>query len=379
MTAPRFPAYDIKTFPTEGVAAPSAPYIAMLEKWEPITDLCGGTIQMRKAGRRWLPIETRESPSGYEARLKRSYLYGALTDTVQKLVAKPFARPITVAGDIPEQLEAIQGNADLEGRDLTQFSRNVFADALKYGLSHVLVDFPTNGGALTLAEERRLGQRPYFAHIQAQDLFAWKVGQGSDGAHKVTEIRFRERAVEYGPNFEELEANFIRVIDEEGYQRWRKEDGKDWTLIEEGTHSFGRVPLATFYTQRVDFMEGTPPLEDLAWLNIAHWQSHSDQRNILRFARVGILFASGLSEEEIESGISIGPSQLVHSTNPDAKLQYVEHTGKAIQSGENDLASLEKRMEVLGLSPLVERTAGSTATGRALDESRQISRRGYVA
>tara|TARA_R110000823_G_scaffold105276_1_gene223630 strand:- start:78 stop:788 length:711 start_codon:yes stop_codon:yes gene_type:complete len=120
-------------------------------------------------------------------------------------------------------------------------------------------------------------------------------------------------------------------------------------------------------------MTADPPFEDLAWLNLAHWQSLSDQRNILRFARMPLLYQFGISEEEIESEITIGPSQLIRSINPDAKMGYVEHGGRAIESGDKDLRNLEAQMEVMGLQPLISKTGGATATGRALDESRTHS------
>jgi hypothetical protein len=99
----------------------------------------------------------------------------------------------------------------------------------------------------------------------------------------------------------------------------------------------------------------------------------SDQRNILRFARIGILFASGVSEEEVEGGFSVGPSNMFVSTNPDAQLRYVEHTGRAIGAGEDDLVRLEERMEVLGLQPLIRNQGNVTATARSMDEARTHS------
>lgn len=64
---------------------------------------------------------------------------------------------------------------------------------------------------------------------------------------------------------------------------------------------------------------------------------------------------------------------MISSTNPDAKLNYVEHSGAAIGAGEKDLRSLEERMEVLGLQPLMQSTGNVTATARAMDEARQHS------
>jgi hypothetical protein len=96
----------------------------------------------------------------------------------------------------------------------------------------------------------------------------------------------------------------------------------------------------------------------------------SDQRNILRFARVGILFGAGFTDEEIERGVYVGPSQMITSTNAAAKLQYVEHNGQSIKAGADDLDALEQKMEVLGLQPLITRSAKSTATGKVIDENR---------
>tara|TARA_R110002012_G_scaffold60605_2_gene158562 strand:+ start:6876 stop:8276 length:1401 start_codon:yes stop_codon:yes gene_type:complete len=349
----------------------SKAYTEMARRWDLIEDLLGGTLAMRDAQQKWLPQETQESPLAYRARLDRSYLYGAFTDTVKKLSAKPFSKPVDAKEGLTPQLEDIADDADLNGRDITSFARDIFEDGITYGLAHILIDYPAIGAGLNLAEERATGARPYFVRIKPTDLIAWQSTKQADGTEVVTQIRFKENRIEVD-GFEEKVVEYIRVITETEWQLWREKDG-DWLLAEEGLHSFGEVPLATFYTARDGFMSARPPLEDLAWLNLAHWQSLSDQRNILRFARMGILFASGFSEEEIEGGVTIGASQLTASTNPDAKLSYVEHSGNAIGAGEADLSKLEARMEVLGLQPLVASTGNATATARALDEAKTHS------
>ena len=353
------------------VDAESNAFSEMARRWDLIEDLLGGTLAMRDAQKKWLPQENQETPLAYRARLDRSYLYGAYSDTVKKLSAKPFSKPVDVTGGLNPQLEDIALDADLNGRDITAFSRMIFEDAVTYGLAHILVDYPAVGGGLNLAEERASGARPYFVRIKPSDLIAWHTTKTADGTERVTQIRFKEsRVVTEG--FEEKVVEYIRVITENEWQSWRQEDG-NWYLESEGMHTFGAVPITTFYTVRDGFMTARPPLEDLAWLNLAHWQSLSDQRNILRFARMGILFASGFSEEEIENGVTIGASQLTASTNPEAKLQYVEHSGSAIGAGEEDLTKLEERMEVLGLQPLVASTGNATATARAMDEAKTHS------
>lgn len=361
----------------DGVAKPTDAYYGMLPKWQLIDDLMGGTLRMREAGRTWLPMEDRETAHNYDNRLQRSYLYGAFKDTIQKLSAKPFSKPVATSGDLPEQMQDMIDNIDYRKRDLTQFARLIFEDGLKYGLGHVLVDFPMTGGNLSLGAERAYGIRPYLCRIAPRDLIAWKTERQADGSEKLIQIRFIERRTEYVEGegqFGEEVNEYIRVIEPKRWELWKKQaDSEEYFKVDEGVHSFDGVPLATFYTAQDDYMTANPPLEDLAWLNLAHWQSLSDQRNILRFARIGILFASGLDEEEIEQGVTVGASQLISSTNPEAKLQYVEHSGRAIGAGEDDLKRLEDRMEVLGLQPLVQTTGNNTATGRAMDEARTHS------
>jgi hypothetical protein len=348
----------------------------MAAAWELISDLRGGTRAMRRAGTKWLPQEPREDHLAYQARLNRTYLYGAMSDTIKKLSAKPFSKPVVVKqGDtLPDQLAAIQKNANLGGKDLTQFCRSIFEDGVAWGLGHILVDFPATEGAITtLAEERASGVRPYFVRISPRNIIGAESSVQLDGSLRVTRLRYFEDGVDTEDNAEKPRRD-IRVITPDAWELWQqKGDSKKYVLAKSGRHTFGRVPLVTFYTGQVGAMEAEPPLEDLAWLNLAHWQSMSDQRNILRFARVGILFGSGFTEEEYENGITIGPSNLVISTDPQADLKYVEHSGKAIGAGKEDLEALEARMEVLGLQPLMKATGGETATARAMGEARTHS------
>lgn len=354
------------------VAQTAIEYDRMAGHWPLLHDLMAGTYAMRMAAEQWLPKEPRETRGAYVNRLNRSFLYNAYSDTVEKLVSKPFSRPVSVQGEVSPPLDLIQEDVDMSGRDLTQLGRDVFRSLVVYGVAHVLVDFPKTEGVETLADERARQIRPTFIHVSPTNLIGWRTEKQANGRERLTQIRIMEKRIEAKGEFTEEEISYVRVITPDTFEVWRQsEDEEDkFTKVEEGTHSFGDVPLVSCYAQRTGFLTGHPPLLDLAQLNLAHWQSLSDQRNCLRFARVGLLFASGFSDEELENGISIGPNQLIAATNPDSKLTYVEHKGSAIKAGQDDLDALERRMETLGLQPLVQRTGSQTATGKAIDESR---------
>jgi hypothetical protein len=117
-------------------------------------------------------------------------------------------------------------------------------------------------------------------------------------------------------------------------------------------------------------MTGEPPLEDLADLNVAHWQSQSDQRNILHVARVPILHGAGFDED---TKITIGPSAMIRTSDPQSRLEYVEHSGSAIGAGDKDLQNIEFQMQTMGLQLLVPQPGGKSATGEIRDDAKERS------
>lgn len=343
------------------VSTPCNTYSEMITKWGLLHDLLNGTFQMRDAGETWLPREKHEEPKDYENRLDRSFLYEAFANTIEQLTAKPFSRPVTVQN--PGKLEGFQWEVNNEGQSLSQFAEEVFSCGITYGVVHILIDYPKSDAK---TKEDEVGLRPTFVLVKPPQLLGWR----ADGV-RLTEIRILEKRVEPDGEYGEKEGEYIRVYKTDVWELWKKE-GDSWSKVEEGAHSFGDVPLVTYYVKKSKFMMGDPPLEGLAHLNVAHWQSLSDQRNILRFARCGLIFAKGFQEEDMESLI-ISPNRVIKTSVVEADLKYVEHSGQAIGAGEEDLKRLEERMETLGLKPLLERTAHSTATGKAIDEGRTNS------
>lgn len=354
-------------------------YDRMAGRWELLHDLLGGTLAMRSAGAKWLPREPAESTEAYDTRLKRSVLYEAFKDAVERLAGKPFEEAISLE-NVPERLSYLEDDADGAGQSLTELGRNLFEDLATYGLAHVLVDFtrmPQNEGGTraTIADERVAGARAIFARIAPPDLIGWRTVSPPIGPPALEQIRIRERHEVPAGTYLVEETDRIRALSPGGWSLWEMDpQGKDWIQIDEGALTFGSIPLVTIYAERIGFLQADPPLERLAWLNLAHWQSMSDQRNILRFARFALLFLKGLTDEDMEKQLEIGPTQAIRTKSREADGKYLEHSGAAIEAGRKDLEDLERRMEVLGLTPFFPRTAkGVTATVAGIAESRNVS------
>jgi hypothetical protein len=343
----------------------------MNEVWRMIEDLNGGTEAMRDAGIQWLPREKREAPRDYERRLERTFLYGGYESGKGRILSKPFSRPVTIEGDLPKALDGIESDVDLEGTSLTSFARKWMENALDYGVSHVLVDYPITGEGTTLSDKRERKIRPYFIHVTPRDLIGWR-SEKSGGERVLTQVRIREVRVEADGAFGEKEVEYIRVITPGKWELYRKTDERNYVPAGEGDMDIGVIPLVTLNLRSTGFMTARPVLEKLAWKNIEHWQSSSDQNNILKVVRFATMIAKGFDKKDLPK-IVIGPHHSIRTTDKDAHVGFVEHTGKGVDAGWKHIERLEEQMEILGLRHLVKRTQNSTATGKAIDESQANS------
>lgn len=349
------------------VATPHPDVAAMESLWPLPRALYAGTKAMRAAGQMFLPKEAAESDDAYRARLERTTLFNAFAKTVQDMAGRVFAKEIQYGESVPQAIKDWSENIDLTGRHLNVFASDVFKDAMQVGLAHILADSPVENVGVTRATQGR----PYLVHLRAEDFIGWTHETTSDGL-RLTSIRFHETVEELDETgMHVVRVPQIRVLLIGAWQVWRKTDKKaEWKLFEEGRRGIEEIPLATVYLARTGFMIGKPPLQDLADLNVTHWQSSSDQRNILHVARVPILFGAGFPED---APIVIGSSSMTRASDPGSTLSYVEHSGAAIGSGRDDLKDLEFQMQAMGLQLLVSQP-GQSATGEVRDDVKENSR-----
>lgn len=345
--------------------------------------LMGGTAAMRKAAKKYLPQEPQESGEAYDIRLSRTFLFNGFAKTVRDMAGKVFAKPIGIGEDMPAEFERYAENIDLSGRNLDVFAHTVFVDALAEGISYILVEMEPavvdEGGqpvSITRAQEREMGRRPWMVHIRARDMLGWR-SEIVNGVDVLRQVRFLEVVTEDDGDFGETEIEQVRVFTRgpggvtlDVYRKTGKADvngSQEWVIHDSTRLTINEIALCPVYVARTGFMSGTPPLKDLAELNLAHWQSQSDQRNILHVARVPILFGAGFEEG---TSLTVGASSMVISSDPASKLSYVEHSGAAIAAGREELKDLEHQMQALGLELLIPRPGGQTATGAAIDQAR---------
>ena len=355
------------------VATPTSAYQQMAAHWKLPATLMGGTLAMRATGTTYLPKMPKEDESVYRDRLNASTLFNGYGRTVRLLAGRPFSRPV-VLGQTREELAQMARDVDLAGRDLTAFARDLLTDMVIYGKAHLLVDFPEQPNPeqpANLAQERDLRLRPYFVQLSPEALIGWK-GRRFGGVEQLEHLRIKETTVEVDQEWGEQRVERMRVIYPDHFDLYRY-DGKGWVPERQGVPiTLGTVALVTIYGQRTGFLTCKPPLEDLAFLNLRHWQSQSDQDNILHVVRVPLLFFAGFSEKDLGM-VAIGPNRAIYHQKTDAQVSFVEHSGAGIAAGRQDTQDLEARMAVMGADLLVRRPGNETATAKAIDTAESIS------
>jgi hypothetical protein len=369
------------------VDTPIAAYREMVERWALPDALLGGTLTMRAESSTYLPQEPGETVQAYAIRVGRSMLFNAYRDSIVGLGERPFAEAVSLGEGASEQLTDFVEDVDGEGRTMNDFSRELLRDGINRGVSGILVDFPPAPPDLTLEQEQRLGLRPFWSHVPSTRVIGWR-SERYRGEETLTQLRITENVVvpvdEYGEKTVARVREYRRRLpteeneaDDEGetfWVLWEKGDDDEWHPVDGGPVTLNVIPFVPFYTNRTGFLTGLPPLEDLAWKNLEHFQSSSDQRHILRFARAPLLFGSGFADDELQGRVEIGASRMLKAKNPSAKLSYVEHEGRAIESGEKDIRRLKEEMVVLGMKPLLLNRPGTvTATASAIEEVEETS------
>ena len=339
---------------------------------KPIRALMGGTAAMRKAGKTYLPQWPQEEDAAYQNRLTTSTLLPVLRETVGQMVGRVFFRDIDTERVAPELLPLL-GNIDLKNNALPVFCAAWFADALAYGAAYAVVDYPqTDGGNRTLADDKARGLRPYCVLVRNEDVLGFR-SEERGGVEVCTQFRYRQLINVSDGEFGDKTVEQINVLEPGRIRRYLK--GNDsWELDSESVMTAGGalldfVPVVEFTPERSGFFAGRPPLLELAHLNIKHWQSQSDQDNITHYVRVPLLAYSG--GEDIQAVTAAAGNMI--ALGSEGSLQYVEHSGAAIQAGVAALEKLESDMQAAG-AKLLTRTKLALTDSQARDEQgREVS------
>jgi len=328
-------------------------------------DVLEGEDQVKSKNTLYLPMPSGMTEAEYDAYQTRAaftnYTARAL-DAMLGLVGKK--KPVLIA---PEPLHDLEDDITMTGVSLDSFAMDCLYETLAVGRGGVLVDYPEIvTPSLSVAEAEEDDNRPYFVLFKAKDILDWR--EGRVGNRRVlTYVKLRESFEEpVGPYSTEVK-NRIRVlrIDDDGYcvfevhEPVEGEDGKiSFVIRDEATKKYvyqAGVPIRYIPFVFLGPMRNTasvqrPPLLDMAFLNIHHYQASADRNHAVHWADLPtpVFFGNLLTEDGgVATSVKLGPTSAINlATGGDAK--YLEMMGHGIQPTKELMAEYTDAMAMLG-------------------------------
>ena len=357
----------------------------MMKGWEIMKAVTEGTEYLRENSEAFLPLEPREDYTAYMARVNRAVFSPFTQRLIRAATGLVLRKPITLTGD-PYWTEMFKMDVDGCKSDLDEYARRILMCSITYGQSNILVDYPAPSGAVSLAEERAQDRRPYWIEVDPNNLYGWRLDRESNYGNLI-QVRLAEKAVLPDGDFGEKVFEQIRVIEPGKYRVFRKTDqidemydladnsyagefdaqttGEEYKEGESGEFSLGEIPLVTVYSGKTENLVSKPPLLDIAYLNLAHFQRQADLIHSLHVASQPMLVMEGYDDQTKDVAISVNYAM---ATQPGNKVYYVEPASSAFDAQSAEIKELQMQMATLGISTLSQQKfVAESADARRLD------------
>lgn len=344
-------------------------------------DVLAGPERIRAQGTVYLPKAAGESDTTYRNRLARAVFFGYTARAVDGLTGLVFCEdpklgddvPLEIAGDA-EGSGGLWENIDNAGTHGAVFCRSLFAEALSVGHAAVLVDFPKTGGTQTAGDEKG-GIRPYWVPIPKENILSWRVAI-ENGRQVLTQVVLEEKQWvddgKYGSKEVTVYRILLRGAGKAGFLLVRIADDKQsLVVLDQGIYgNQTEIPLVEVPGPgRVALFESKPPLLDMAYLNIAHYQEWSEAAWGRHKSNVPILVTVGLQMDP-GTTLAVGADAGINISDPAGKAMYISHDGQALASSRQACEDLKSDMGTLGLAMLApQKRAAETVEAKRLDKS----------
>ncbi len=255
-------------------------------------------------------------------------------------------------------------DCDLKGTSLSEFFRQRLVEALVYGCSYTVVDFPRAGGpALNRAEEDASGRsRAYLVDYSAQEVINWNYSEGGTLDWVVIRTSCLQQSKVTDSRWEQ-ETRWI-YYDRENYQIFRKAgEGQALEVIDEGQHGLASLRRVPVFQMRVS--PGLWLMNKAALLQLEHF----NKSNALAWALTMGLFAMPVVYSDREWNQIVGESYYIQ-LGPQDRFGWTEPDGKVYQIAADNLDRLKD--EIYRVCYLLNQAASSGATNQLSGLSKQM-------
>ncbi len=340
-------------------------YVARKAMWKKYRDLYVGGEQLKTNAAEYLIRRQKEPAEVYGERLSRVFYENYIGSIIDWYAATLFRREplLTVEGTNDGGRRFFSGLAedcDLKGTALSDFFRRRLVDALVWGTSYILVDFPRVAEpAGSRAEEDAKGaSRAYLVEYTPEEVIDWS--HDERGQLDWVVIRTRLLRKERAGDAARTEETRWLYFDKERFRVYRRVQGDERAgeieLVDQGRHalaSLGRTPL---FELRVS--EGLWLMNKAGLLQLEHF----NKSNALSWALTMGLFATPVVYSEREWSQIVGESYYIQ-LGPEDRFGWTEPEGKVYQIAADNLTRLQE--EIYRVCYLLTQGGGAQASRSA--------------
>ncbi len=342
--------------------------LRMRRKWEIMQAVTNGTEYLHENAEVYLPREPRESPAKteegvsydpWQARVNLSVLAPFTKRLIHNAAGMVLRRQVQLEGGDPWWSEVWRKDVDGDGSSLDQFAKKRLEVALTYGMSSLIVDTSKREQAQTAADELD-PLRPYLVPVDPWQYLGSRRASDEPGA-ALTMFRYQEERKAAKGTYGEEYIPIARVITPGAYTIFEADKQE---AVESGEFALDRVPLVNIYAEREGFLCASPPLADVAHLNIAHYRRLADLLHSLHIAAIGLLVLEDFDGEEGVTGLNYAIKM-----NPNTKAYWVQcDAGSFVAQGEL-LDRLENEISHLGVTKLLgQKFVAESADAKRIDQ-----------
>ena len=377
------------------VIDPDVGYSNKFRSWSTLRDCYDGEEVVKRQGEIYLPKLSAHNSTEYDTYKERGYFYNAVRRTHRGLMGSLFRKPVEVT--LPASLKSRINLQRItqDAKSFASFARIAGHEVLLTGRFGILADFKGTNW-----------QSPYLAGYLAENIYGYRTTEHKDReiVDRVILLENEVSPTEFGyerkllvrvlrldpdPNFAGELIYSQTEIRPDNYSSDSNADTIARPMIKQIPISTraGRplryIPFVFMNATSLSPEVGPAPLEDIASLNISHYQSTAHLEHGRFYAGMPTYVTAGSGGNSIPglpdglanpNPLSVGPSN-VWELEEGAKAWLLEFTGHGLTFLENAVDSKQLQMQSLG-----GRLISSTRRAAAMsDEAWQLLETGDEA
>lgn len=348
------------------VQTPHKDYADTLTRWTKCRDVYDGAHAVKAKGNTYLPQvgAHKDDAEKYDAYKKRAVFYGGTRRTVQGLAGAIFQKELTfeASPEVEEHLDDITLTNTPIGMVALDATHEVFLTG-RYGILVDMAEAPDED------EENRGPKnpvRPYWVCYRAEDIISWRT-ERIEGNEVLTRVVLREMVETQNEDDEfimdEIEQYHVLELIAGVYWQtiYQKAQNGEWEPIDEPVSATRRgvpldfIPFVPLSPDSVSIDVKRPPLEDVADLNISHYQTMADLEHGRHFVAMPTPWVAGHAGKTSDP-LSIG-SGVAWKLVKEGKAGMLEFTGQGLDALVTAELDKRKMMATLGARMLEDQPA----------------------